>query len=77
MALSTPAREKIIERNIALARINKDIVEDWVTKNGDFFRWTTPNSGTTALIGLPEGVDDEKFCADIHRDRKVVSVIRR
>jgi hypothetical protein len=74
LALSAPARKKIIERNISLARTNKEIVDDWISKNGDLFRWATPNSGTTGLVALPKGIDDEQFCADLHRDHKVVSL---
>lgn len=75
LALTSPARERIIKRNISLAQTNRKVVEQWIAEQDGLFTWVTPNAGTTGLVKLPVGVDDEKFCHDLHTDKKVVRTI--
>lgn len=72
LALSPTTRSKIVNRNVALASTNRRLVEAWVTAQEGRITWVAPNSGTTAILHLGEGVDDETFCERLQQETGVV-----
>jgi aspartate/methionine/tyrosine aminotransferase len=72
LALSPTTRSKIVNRNVALTSTNRRLVEAWVAAQEGRITWVAPNAGTTAILHLGEGVDDETFCERLQQETGVV-----
>jgi aspartate/methionine/tyrosine aminotransferase len=73
-ALGSHTKARIMERNTELARTNRQILSTWIAVNAGT-RWVPPVAGTTALVYLGDGIDDEAFCARLCEGKGVVSVL--
>ncbi|KAI4597170.1 hypothetical protein KJ359_004682 [Pestalotiopsis sp. 9143b] len=74
-ALSDKVRPHLIQRNIALARQNLALLEDFVRDHSDYVSWVKPNAATVAFVQFKKGgqpVDDEQFCVDVLEKTKVM-----
>jgi aspartate/methionine/tyrosine aminotransferase len=71
-ALGKQAKRHILERNLQLARTNRQILASWIEATPGV-RWVPPKAGTTALVYLGDGIDDEEFCAQLCESKGVVS----
>jgi aspartate/methionine/tyrosine aminotransferase len=71
-ALGKQAKRHILERNLQLARTNREILASWIEATPGV-RWVPPKAGTTALVYLGDGIDDEQFCAQLCENKGVVS----
>ncbi|KAI0427048.1 PLP-dependent transferase [Xylaria sp. FL1042] len=76
-ALSSAVAPSLLSRNIALARTNLALLENFVRAHEGVCSWVKPTAGTTAFIqfrrrgdGAP--VDDEAFCKDVLDKTKVM-----
>ncbi|OAA37460.1 Pyridoxal phosphate-dependent transferase, major domain protein [Metarhizium rileyi] len=74
-ALSSPVRDRLLERNVALAANNLSLLKHFVDTHNDICQWTRPSAGTTAFIqfrvnGRP--VDDVAFCKDLLKKTRVL-----
>ena len=72
-ALGPHAKSLIMARNMQLAQTNRQILAAWIAATPGT-RWVPPVAGTTALVYLGDGVDDERFCVQLVESRGVVSV---
>ncbi|KAI1818280.1 PLP-dependent transferase [Poronia punctata] len=75
----TSARDKLLARNMALARTNLALMTEFVEEDfRDFCDWTRPQGGTTAFVRFKtakgEPVDDEEFCKDVLQKTGVLFV---
>lgn len=68
-ALSPGVQKLLLARNVALARRNRGLLEEFVRKHGDTCRWVRPTAGTTAFVQFTtkrgEPVKDVDFCTDL------------
>lgn len=69
-ALSPAVQPALLRRNIDLARRNRKLVEEFVTRHAGCCRWVRPEGGTMAFIqfrGAVSGrpVKDESFCTKL------------
>lgn len=74
-ALSDKVRPHLIQRNMALARQNLALLEDFVRDHSDYVSWVKPNAATVAFVQFKKGghpVDDEQFCVDVLEKTKVM-----
>ncbi|KAK6209157.1 hypothetical protein LQW54_006611 [Pestalotiopsis sp. IQ-011] len=74
-ALSDKVRPHLIQRNIALARQNLVLLEDFVRDHSDYVSWVKPNAATVAFVQFRKGgqpVVDEQFCVDVLEKTKVM-----
>jgi aspartate/methionine/tyrosine aminotransferase len=74
-ALSPAVIHALLGRNIALAKTNITLLENFVEDNGDICSWVKPTGGTTALVKFEKdgsAVDDVKFCVDVIDTTKVM-----
>lgn len=74
-ALSDRVRPHLIQRNIALARQNLALLENFVRDHSDYVSWVKPNAATVAFVQFKKGgqpVDDEQFCVDVLEKTKVM-----
>ncbi|KAI0837034.1 PLP-dependent transferase [Hypoxylon sp. FL0890] len=75
-ALSDTVRPQLLARNLALARNNLKLLDQFVRDHSTNCSWVKPTAGTTAFVqfkcknGTP--VDDEAFCKDILDKAKVM-----
>ncbi|ORY70270.1 pyridoxal phosphate-dependent transferase [Pseudomassariella vexata] len=75
-ALSADVRPQLIARNLALARTNLALLEEFVREHPGTVEWVKPTAGTTAFVrflgkrGSP--VDDVAFCMDVLERTKVM-----
>jgi aspartate/methionine/tyrosine aminotransferase len=51
-ALSPQTRSGLLERNLALAKLNCQILAEFVAKHQDWCEWVRPVAGTTAMIKI-------------------------
>ncbi|PWY89645.1 putative aminotransferase [Aspergillus sclerotioniger CBS 115572] len=78
LALSQSTVNNILERNIALAKGNLEILSDFVDEFSWAVKWTKPVAGTTAFLkfvdrnGRP--VNDEVFCSRLMENMGVLVV---
>lgn len=49
-ALGSATRPHLLARNLRLAQVNADILDDFVKKHERYLAWQRPLAGTTALI---------------------------
>ncbi|UZJ51263.1 hypothetical protein CBS101457_000583 [Exobasidium rhododendri] len=63
-ALGSHTKEHIMERNTNLARTNRQILSTWIASTAGTM-WIPPVAGTTALVYLGDGINDEQFCAQL------------
>ncbi|KAL7620148.1 hypothetical protein AAE478_009141 [Parahypoxylon ruwenzoriense] len=78
-ALSTAVRPHLLERNLALARINLQLLNQFVRDHAATCSWVKPTAGTTALVEFRRKsdrapVDDVAFCKDVLDKAKVMFV---
>lgn len=66
-------REKIVERNVAIIKNNRDIVNAWI-ENEPRVSWIPPKGVSVSYIRLDIPQDDETFCLDLLRDEGVLLV---
>jgi aspartate/methionine/tyrosine aminotransferase len=74
-ALSASVIHALLGRNIALAKKNLALLEDFVNEHSDVCSWVKPNAGTTAFIKFKKNgelVDDVKLCLDVLEKTKVM-----
>lgn len=74
-ALSPAVRPSLVERNMALARINAKLVKEFVERHKSVCSWVEPRAGTTAFIRFTkngEPVDDVEFCLDLLDKTKIL-----
>lgn len=71
-ALGKQTKRHILERNLQLARTNRSILASWIDATPGV-KWVPPKAGTTALVYLGDGIDDERFCAQLCESKGVVS----
>lgn len=74
-ALNQSVLHALLGRNIALAKTNVAILEEFIEDHGDICSWTKPVGGTTALVKFEKegnAVDDETFCVDVIEKTKVM-----
>lgn len=74
-ALSDAVRPGLLIRNLALARTNLDMLDQFVQAHKGVCRWVKPTAGTTAFVQFThqgEPVDDEAFCLDVLDKTKVM-----
>jgi aspartate/methionine/tyrosine aminotransferase len=74
-ALSADVLPALLERNMALARKNLKILQQFVEEHAEVCSWIKPSAGTTAFICVRRGgvpVDDAAFCADVHAKKGVL-----
>jgi aspartate/methionine/tyrosine aminotransferase len=74
-ALSPAVIHALLARNIALAKTNLSLLENFIEDNGDICSWTKPTGGTTALVkfeGNGSTVDDVQFCIDVIEKTRVM-----
>lgn len=74
-ALSLPVKDRLLQRNIALASRNLSILKEFIDNHSDICSWEQPFAGTTAFIqfwahGRP--VDDVSFCKDLLKQTQVL-----
>ncbi|KAI0380350.1 PLP-dependent transferase [Hypomontagnella monticulosa] len=75
-ALSGAVRPALLARNLALAKTNLDLLDQFVQEHAIVCSWVKPSAGTTAFMqfrnrnGVP--VDDEAFCKDVLDKTKVM-----
>jgi aspartate/methionine/tyrosine aminotransferase len=67
-ALNQGTVDNILKRNIALAKKNVQILDDFVKKHPGKISWVRPKAGTTGFVrfykdGKP--VEDDRFCEDV------------
>ncbi|PLB55882.1 aspartate/tyrosine/aromatic aminotransferase [Aspergillus steynii IBT 23096] len=68
-ALSTPVVDRLLQRNLSMARANVDTLEAFVKEFEGVVEWVRPQAGTTAFLkfvdkqGRP--VDDTAFCQQL------------
>jgi len=72
-ALGKHAKAHIMERNINLARTNRQILSNWIESTSGA-EWVPSVAGTTALVYLGDGINDENFCAQLCEGKGVVSL---
>lgn len=75
-ALGPDVRPQLIARNLALARQNLAILDEFVRGHADWVTWVKPTAGTTAFVRFSrkggQPVDDERFCVDVLEKTKVM-----
>lgn len=71
-ALGRHTKAHILERNTQLARTNRQILASWIEATPGV-SWVPSKGGTTALVYLGDGIDDEQFCAQLCESKGVVS----
>lgn len=68
-AMSPEVIHNLLARNIALAKKNLEILENFVKDHGYACSWVKPVAGSTAFIKFKQRggvlVDDESFCRDV------------
>lgn len=74
-ALSDEVRPALIQRNLALAKKNLALLDDFVKRHEGVCRWVKPTAGTTAFLRFTnrgEPVDDVAFALDVLDKTKVM-----
>ncbi|KAK4196935.1 putative aminotransferase [Triangularia verruculosa] len=75
-ALSEPVLGPLLERNMALARANLELLSQFVEKYKEVCSWVKPTAGTTALIQFSKGglvpVHDPNFVLSVLEKTKVL-----
>lgn len=74
MALTSPRREQIFERNRSLLRHNLVIMQDWVDGHGSRFHFIPPQAGGMAFIRYDFDVNSTELVTRL-RDEKGLLVI--
>lgn len=74
-ALSNSVLHALLKRNIALAKTNVALLEEFVREHGWLCSWVKPTGGTTAFVrfqkkGRP--LDDVALCVDVIEKTKVM-----
>ncbi|KZF26224.1 aminotransferase function [Xylona heveae TC161] len=72
--LSKPVVEKLLERNLRLARTNLAILEEFMNRHTDCCEWVKPVAGTTGFVRFHKNgkpVNGVQFCETL-QDRKGV-----
>ncbi len=64
-------REKLIERNLGIIRVNLAVVDDLFSRHADLFRWVRPQAGSMGFPRLVKG-DVEDFCDRLVREAGVL-----
>ncbi|AOV08000.1 aminotransferase [Sporosarcina ureilytica] len=59
--------DKIMERNLKIARDNLRILDDWVS-NEDKISYIKPEGGTTAILKYDSKISSEEFCINLYND---------
>ena len=76
-ALSPDVIGPLLQRNIALARANRQLLAQFVKKHADICSWVEPSAGTTAFVKFLKGgkpVKDTEFCVDVLEKTKAFIV---
>ena len=63
-ALSPSIRPLLHQRNLDLARTNRAILARWIEAT-PAVKWVPTQGGTTALLKIGNGLNDEEFCRDL------------
>ncbi|KMU80288.1 aspartate aminotransferase [Coccidioides immitis RMSCC 3703] len=76
-ALESPHVEKLLDRNLNLAKKNLAILKDFIDEHQDVCEWVVPRAGTTAFVrfsrdGKP--IDDATFCHVLQEKKGVMFV---
>lgn len=74
-ALSDKVKDRLLDRNVALAASNLALLKQFVNSHSNICEWKEPSAGTTAFIrfcvnGQP--IDDVSFCKDLLNQTKVL-----
>ncbi len=64
-AVALRHRDQIIARNLAIIRINLDVLDDFFGRRQDLFNWSRPKAGSTAFPSLKGDQDVESYCIDL------------
>lgn len=75
--LSDRCRQAILQKHLAIARRNLDLIQDLVSRFPDQIEWTTPVAGAVAFLQFKDPVtgkpvDDVKFCEELVQSKKVL-----
>jgi aspartate/methionine/tyrosine aminotransferase len=74
-ALSPEVRPHLIDRNLALARTGRTLLDDFVKAHAEHVSWVRPTAATTGFVRFlkdGEAVDDEEFCKDVIAKTRVM-----
>lgn len=74
-ALGSATRPHLLARNLRLAQVNADILDDFVKKHERFLAWRRPLAGTTALIKFTrdgKAVRAEELCVALLEETGVM-----
>ncbi len=74
MALTSPRREQIFERNRSLLRHNLVIVQDWVAAHGNALHFVPPQSGGMAFIRYDFDINSTELATRL-RDEEGLLVV--
>jgi aspartate/methionine/tyrosine aminotransferase len=67
-ALSASVIHALLSRNIALAKTNLALLEDFINEHRDVCSWIKPSAGTTAFVKFEKNgrpIDDTRLCLDV------------
>ncbi|KAH8427346.1 putative aminotransferase [Aspergillus melleus] len=68
-ALSAPVVDRLLQRNLSLARTNADILEAFIKEYEGMIEWVRPQAGTTGFLKITDKqgrpIDDVAFCEQL------------
>jgi len=66
------AREKLVERNLAISSRNIDTIKQWAENNSDSVSMTTPEAGFTVFPKYRHNIPSEQFCEGLLKEKDVM-----
>lgn len=66
--------DKLINIRLEQARLNLDLLADWVGRHDEFVEWARPQGGVTAFLRLRTEPDVEAFCHQLMEKRGVLLI---
>lgn len=78
-ALSSPIREKIVQRSLAICSRNLEVLDRFVAAYSGRLRWVRPTGAASAFVCVVDGesgdpVDDCGFCEELVREKGLLVV---
>jgi aspartate/methionine/tyrosine aminotransferase len=74
IAVQPDHREKLYRRGRNLLQGNLEILQDWVGRLGDGFRFSPPEAGAICFIEYPGGIGSAELCERIRRNQSTLIV---
>ncbi|HEV2148428.1 MAG TPA: capreomycidine synthase [Longimicrobiaceae bacterium] len=66
--------DRLLAERLGLARMNREVVAEWVEDHADFVEWVPPRGGVAAFPRLHAVPDVEAFCHRLAQEQRVLLV---